>query len=114
MHEHLVSKFFAYFYINSFLELYQWSLLFFLSLIYSKNKNQTLVIFLVLGIVTLLVGGSRVNMMSYFVFLFYGLQYKQGLNIGVIITSLYFFFKSIPFVYSIYTYGDGFYKTSIF
>lgn len=114
VYEQLISKFFAYFYINSFMELYQWSLLFLLSLFYSKNRSETFVIFLVLGIITLLVGGSRVNMMSYFVFLFYGLQYKQGLNTGVVITSIYLFFKSIPFVYSTYMYGDGFYKASIF
>lgn len=114
IYEQLVNKFFAYFYINSFLELYQWSLLFLLSLLYSRNKSQTILIFLVLCVITLLVGGSRVNMMSYFVFLYYGLQYKHGLNMGVIITSIYLFFKSIPFVYSIYMHGDGFYKTLIF
>lgn len=114
IYEQLVSKFFAYFDIKSFLELFQWLLLLFLSLIYSRDKTQTLVIFLVLGIITLMVGGTRINMLTYFVFLFYGLQYKQGLNFGVIITSIYFFFKSIPFVYTIYMYGDGFDKTSIF
>ena len=113
VYEQLITKFFAYFSINSFSELFQWLVLFCFSLIYSRNKSQTIIIFLVFGLVTLLVGGSRVNMMTYFVFLFYGLQYRQGLNIGVLTTTAYLFFKSIPFVYSIYIYGDGFYEATI-
>lgn len=83
-------------------------LLLILSLWYSKNKKETLLLFIPLMVAVSIVGGDRVNMMAYFVFLYYGLQYKRGLNLGVLAMTAYFAFKSYGFVVDIIKYGDGF------
>lgn len=83
-------------------------LLLILSLWYSKNKTETILLFIPLVIAVSVVGGDRVNMMAYFVFLYYGLQCKGGLNLGVLATTAYFAWKSYGFVADIIKYGDGF------
>lgn len=83
-------------------------LLLMLSLWYSKNKKETVLLFIPLMVAVSVVGGDRVNMMAYFVFLYYGLQCKNGLNFGVLISTAYFALKSYGFVADIIRYGDGF------
>jgi hypothetical protein len=79
-----------------------------MSVFYSKEKKETFLIFIPLFIAILIFGDTRINILSYFIFLYYGLQVKRGLNMGVILTTLYFGYKSIGFIYNIFTYGDGF------
>lgn len=55
-----------------------------------------------------LLGGDRVNMIAYIYFLAYGLTYRNGLNMGVFLTSIYFFGKTIFFLNSINEFGHGF------
>lgn len=83
-------------------------LLLMLSLWYSKNKKETVLLFIPLMVAVSVVGGDRVNMMAYFVFLYYGLQCNRGLNFGVLASTAYFTFKSYGFVADIIKYGDGF------
>lgn len=91
-------------------DFFKTGLFFILSLIYSKNKKETLLIFTVLLISISIVGDTRINIMSYFIFLYYALQINHGLNMGIIITSLYFGYTSIEFMSNIFMYGNGFYK----
>lgn len=49
-------------------------LFFTMSVIYSKNKKETILIFIPLFVMIIIVGGSRINMISYFIFLYYALQ----------------------------------------
>jgi hypothetical protein len=84
------------------------TLLLILSLWYSKNKKETLLMFVPMMMAVSVVGSDRVNMMAYFVFLYYGLRYKGGLNFGVLVTTAYFAIKSYGFVFDIINYGDGF------
>lgn len=79
-----------------------------LSLWYSKNKKETLLLFIPIMVAISIVGEGRVNMMAYFIFLYYGIQYKRGLNIGVLGTAVYFAFKAYIFVVDIIKEGDGF------
>lgn len=55
------------------------------------------------------IGSERLTMMSYFIFMYYGLQFRHGLNVGVISTSIYFAFKGVFFLLNVISHGDGFY-----
>ena len=83
-------------------------LLMLMSLWYSKNKSETVLFFIPVILAVSVVGSDRVNMMGYFIFLYYGLQYNRGLNVGVIATNVYFAYKSYGFISDIIEYGDGF------
>jgi hypothetical protein len=64
--------------------------------------------FIPLIFATILVGAERINMLGYVVFLYHGLQYKGGRNLGVILTMIYFTFKSVGFVLEFIEIGHGF------
>ncbi len=114
IYDQLIKKFLGYLDIKPITELFQWFVLLIMSLYYSKDRSQTFMVFLALAVVILLVGGMRVNMLAYLAFLYYGLQYNRGVNIGVISMSMYFFVKSIPFVYAIFEHGNGFSDNALF
>lgn len=109
--EHIYSKFDFYFAAaaeKDLFDLIRLFLLFALTMWYSKNKNETFLLFMPLVLAAFLIGSDRVNMMAYFVFLYYGLQHNGGLNFGVSATSIYFALKSYGFVVNIIQHGDGF------
>ena len=66
-------------------------------------------IFFPLFIAVFLIGGERVNMIGYFVFLYYALPINKGFNFGVLLTSAYFLAASFGFTINIIEHGDGFY-----
>ena len=74
----------------------------------SDVKSKVIFMFIPLFIAVLLVGGDRINMISYIVFLYFSLPIKKGLNFGVIVSSVYFMVATIFFVGNILLYGDGF------
>lgn len=76
--------------------------------IYAKSIRKSLFIFAPLLVGVAIVGGSRLNMMAYFIFLGFGLRVNAGMNAGVWITSAYFFYKSIGFLVNIVVHGHGF------
>lgn len=76
--------------------------------IYTKNMYKSLLIFSPFLVGIAIVGGSRLNMLAYFIFLGFGLKINGGLNFGVLLTSAYFFYKSIGFVANVLNYGHGF------
>ncbi len=76
---------------------------------YSKQTFNVLMCFLPILIGIFLFGTSRMNMMGYFVFLYYALKANGGLNTGVLLTSFYLSYKTLNFVMKIVSYGDGFY-----
>jgi hypothetical protein len=84
------------------------SLFLLLSLWYSKEKLRVAFIFIPLIFAISVVGAERINLIGYFVFLYYGLQCKRGLNVGVLVTTLYFAIKSYDFTINIIQHGDGF------
>jgi hypothetical protein len=95
---------------RALVELVRILIFFLLALWYSKKKKETLIIFIPIFIAVFLVGGSRVNIFGYFVFLYYGLQIRRGWNFGVIATSLYFTYSSIGFLINVFQHGGGFLK----
>ena len=80
-----------------------------LTLLYSKKKSETIILFVPIVIAVFLVGGMRINLFGYFVFLYYGLRFRGGWNLGVLATSLYFAYSSMNFLVNVIQYGDGFF-----
>ncbi len=110
MSDQLVTKFYAYFKIHNPFDLLRIFIFFGLTLWYSRNRFETTLIFIPIIISVLLVGGDRVNMLGYFVFLYYALPINRGLNVGVFATTLYYMFSSFHFLVNIFAYGNGFYS----
>ncbi len=106
---HIAAKFEHYRGEHNISELLKIFVFFIFSLWYSKNRKEVLFLFLPLFMAVLLIGGERVNMIGYFVFLYYALPVKKGFNIGIISTSVYFLFASVGFTINVLEYGDGFY-----
>jgi len=79
------------------------------SLIYAKNKINITLMFSPLIVAAFFLGDSRVNMFCFFIFLYAALPIKNGFNIGILITLLYFGQKNLFFVNQIIKYGNGFY-----
>jgi hypothetical protein len=75
---------------------------------YSDTKKQVFALFMPLIVLIALIGGDRINMIAYFVFLYFGLRYNRGINLGVLVTSIYFAFQTMPFIYNIITQANGF------
>ncbi len=76
---------------------------------YSQKKIEPIIAGLPLILTAGILGPDRVVMFGYFLFMYYGLQYKRGLNFGIFITTVYFIIASITFMDAIVLYGDGFY-----
>lgn len=53
-------------------------------------------------------GGSRLNMLLYFIFLYYALRVRGGFNVGVLATGVYLGWKSVLFIQNVLRHGDGF------
>jgi hypothetical protein len=59
------------------------------------------------------IGGERLVIFSYFVFLNFALRYKRGMNVAVFCTSLYFAYKGFDFLGDILKFGNGFHSVKI-
>ena len=79
-----------------------------MAILYAKKFTVITLNYFPLIIAIYFVSGSRLNMLAYALFMYYALRYKRGLNIGVLVTSVYFFFKSIGFVTRIVDTGNGY------
>jgi hypothetical protein len=54
------------------------------------------------------VGPDRVVIFSYFAFMFYGVQYRRGLNVLTLVFLAYFAMKGVSFIEDTIHYGSGF------
>jgi hypothetical protein len=79
------------------------------ALIYAKNRVSIVYMFIPLIIAAFFLGDSRVNMFCFFIFLYAALPVKNGWNIGIFMTILYFGLKSFFFIEQVIKYGNGFY-----
>jgi hypothetical protein len=80
-----------------------------LSIYYSRNRSDVILLFIPILVAAYVVGDERVNLLAYFVFLYYGFRINHGINAGVLIVSTYFSYASIPFLAKVLEYGNGFY-----
>ncbi len=75
---------------------------------YSNNKVEAFLQALTILLISFLIGPYRVVMMSYFLFIFYAIKNKRGINYPVLISSIYFSIKSLVFLKDILLNGHGF------
>ncbi|TMO53626.1 hypothetical protein CWC18_21100, partial [Pseudoalteromonas aurantia] len=54
-------------------------------------------------------GDGRLNIFGYFIFMYYALQVNRGMNIGVLLTSAYYSYKTYGFYVMLLEHGDQFY-----
>jgi len=73
-----------------------------------RNIMEVVIANLPLMLAAYAIGADRVVIFSYFVFLYYALNYRGGLNAGVFATSAYFTVKGYLFIVAILMYGHGF------
>lgn len=78
-----------------------------LAFIYNR-KFETILAFSPFFVAAYFLGSERINMLGYMAFLFYGLKHRSGLNVGVLLTTAYFFFKSIVFITAVFSVGNAF------
>jgi hypothetical protein len=79
-----------------------------MSLLYAKKKSDVVIVYAFLMSMVVLFSGDRVNMFGYLVFLFFSVHYRGGLNVGVMLTSLYFMTTTFGMVDRIIEYGNAF------
>jgi hypothetical protein len=91
-----------------FLNIWKSLIFLILTLLYSTDRLKIISIFSILLLSTIIVGPERVNLISYAFFMYYALQYKRGVNAGVVLTSFYFGVKSIYFLLDVINTGQGF------
>ena len=88
---------------------YKLLVFYFMTLVYSRNRSDVTILFIPLFIAVLMIGDERINMFGYFVFLYYAIPINIGFNLGVVLTSAYFFYKTLIVVHNIIVSGDGFF-----
>lgn len=92
----------------SFFSFIPLGLLIVLTGVYVKDMRKSLAVYAPFAVGIAFLGGSRLNMLSYFIFLGFALRFNAGVNAGVLISAAYFFYKSIGFMKNILNNGDGF------
>lgn len=80
------------------------------SLIAPTKWLEILILGLPLVVAAFFVGADRIVMMTYILFLIYGLKYKKGYNILIFLSTLYFCWKGYYFLLNIIQHGNGFYN----
>lgn len=107
---HVLHKFAAYKAELELLDLAKILIVMLLTILYGQSRKQVIYLFIPLVFIVLLIGGDRVLMLGYFVFLYVGVQVNRGFNLGTILISIYFSAKSIGFVINLVAHGNGFYR----
>ena len=110
--EHVANKFYFYTDVvnenNNSLGLLRVLILLVLTLIYTTKYTDVLLQFTPLILAVFFVGGDRVNALGYVIFMSYALKYKRGLNFGILLTSLYYMYKSYDFIVQVIETGQGY------
>jgi hypothetical protein len=105
---HVASKLTHYYQIRDPLEIAKLGIFASLTFYYTKNLKETLYMFIPLILAALFVGAERINIVGYFIFIYFAIEYKKGLNAGVLATSVYFLITGILFVDRFITTGSGY------
>lgn len=92
----------------SFTSLVPVLMLFVFSCFYARRLIGPVLSFLPVMIGIAILGGSRLNMLGYFIFLYYGLRANGGLNVGILATLVYLAYKAFGLVSNIIVHGHGF------
>lgn len=93
---------------NGVSELFQLTTLLLLLLICSQKKLGLILALLPMLAAALLIGGDRVNMIGFTIAFYMMISEKSHNNPVVYSIMIYLSLKTIPFVYNVFKYGDGF------
>jgi hypothetical protein len=104
----LISKFDAYFDVRSFASLFNILLLSIIVLTIARNKFAFFPMLSVMSVFVFFLGGERVNMIAFFLSLFFLILERRADHPLFLILMLYFSIKSIPFVNNIVLHGNGY------
>lgn len=108
---HLIGKFSAYsdraFDLSGLVKIALFSSI---TLWYAKFSRHALLQLLPLVLASAVLGGERIVMLVYFLFMYYSLGVCRGFNLGVFFVNLYFFIKTIYFVRNVIVHGNAFYE----
>lgn len=110
MRDHLVAKFIYYYQSSGGVINIVKPLIFILAtLFYAPRRTvESLSMHFPVLLAALLVGGDRVVIFSYLIFMYYALQVGRGFNFGVLLFAVYFFVKGMFFLDDIFSHGQGF------
>ena len=107
--DHVMSKLYYYEGKENIISLWKPLVFLIFTMFYARNDFfNVFVQHLVIIVASLVVGEERLVIFSYLIFMSYAIKVNRGVNIGVLLTSAYFFIKGLDFMYNIYVYGDGF------
>lgn len=106
---HVYAKYKYYQSFGGFLEIVKPLIFTILACLYARWRSfEAIIASMPILVAAFAIGADRVVIFSYFTFLYYALNYRGGLNVGVLVTSIYFAFKGCLFLVSVITFGDGF------
>lgn len=108
LQDNILLKFEAYNSAQVITDFIRLGIFFIISLAYSTNYKENIIIFIPLVIGILLFGDERVNMIGYVYCLYYLISYKNGVNVGMIALTVYLLYSNILFIQKIIQYGNGF------
>jgi len=93
---------------DGFVELTKFMALFIVGLSVTKDKLTAVLTYLPLALATFILGGDRINMVTFIFTLYYTLSWNRGLNPVTIILLGYFSTRGISFLLNIVAYGSGY------
>ena len=106
---HIMSKFNAYASLGGFRNFIKPTFFMLITLVYARDKKMEAVsMHFPIIIAAFFLGDMRLVIFSYFIFFYYAASVNRGLNIGIIISSLYFLLKGVLFIVSILETGSGY------
>lgn len=104
----VLAKIDSYLHARSVSELFKIFIFFCGALFYSVSRVRVVVVFLFLFLMVFFLGGERMNMVGFFFFLYVVLKHRSGINLGFLVTAIYFAFASLLFSVDIIEHGNGF------
>ncbi len=105
---HISSKINAYSSERTLFDFIRISLFLFASLYYApREPAKVLMIFSILYIAILFVGGERINVIGYYVFLYFCIRKRQGVNIGFFLVTAYYFLNLVNYLSNVFQCGSN-------
>ncbi|QEI07193.1 hypothetical protein FXN63_16110 [Pigmentiphaga aceris] len=110
LYEHVVGKFLVYAAESGGIQTLLKPLAFLIAAqVYAHGRRfEALLVHLPIMAAAYAVGPDRVVIFSYFAFMYYGVQYRRGLNVLTMVFLVYFALKGVTFIEDTIHYGSGF------
>lgn len=83
---------------SGIIDILQGLVFFFLSFVYARDRKEVIVMYIPLILFIFILGGARLNIFAYFLFLHFIISGRRGSGIILVITSIYYLVSSIFFI----------------